>query len=542
MGKLRGEKKLSAFILVLLIAAGTFLRLHGLGRPSLWVDEVNHVLAGRDLAAGRPPLFPSGEPNARALLYSRLVAVSFRLFGENEAAARLPSALFGILAIPLTCGVGLLFGSRRVALLAAFLVTFCHFEIGWSRLCRMYTVFQCAFLLMSWGFLPLVWRWQRMDGASLSSRRAVLHVFAGMFGLLLGMAVHLLTVEIVAILFVYVLMLALLRSLECQRLRLTRVEWLLLASGALALGAAVLMPPLRAKLLLLLRYKPGWADWGMAVDSHYYFWFLTESKRWPLLSFFVVGTLAVIARNDRRGWFWVLAFLLPVAMHTFLFAYRLSNYIFHVYPFFLIGAATGFVAVADWMAQEMTKASLWARWRQNGVRAFALFLAAGWLPLTVWFRYGIKVSRIGEAGDNGAQNHANWKGATQFVARQLRDGDAVISTLPLTVQYYLGRCDYNLNAANARADLEWTDPARVGKVDFYSGAKNIGDLDDLKAILDHTAGRVWLIADRYRFSKAGYVRPEIGEFIRQRFQLAWRDPYESIDVFCWSSTAQSGAE
>ncbi|MDZ7372489.1 MAG: glycosyltransferase family 39 protein [candidate division KSB1 bacterium] len=543
--KWNAERRGVALALVVLVAAGTYLRFHGLGRPSLWVDEVNHVLAARDLVVGRSPVFPSGEPNDRAILYSKLVALSFRLFGEGEGPARVPSAVFGVLAIPLTYLVGSLFGSRRIALLAAFLVTFSHFEIGWSRLCRMYTVFQVAFLLAVWAFLPLFWEVVRIDRRSIPKGVRAARVAVGLVALALGTAVHILTTEIVAILYVYLLVLVGLESLQNRRVKLALWQAAVLVGGIVGLVVGVLVPPARERLLWVLQYKPAWAGWGMAVDSHYYFWFLSESKRWPLLSFFLIGILSVVARNDRKGWFWVVAFLLPVGLHTFLFSYRLSNYIFHVFPFFLMGAATGFVRVAEWLAAEMAQSS-WRHLRRASLERLALILTIGWLPLTVWFRYGIKVSQIGEAGDNGAEGHNNWKGATRFVQQHLRQGDRIMSTLPLTVQYYLGRCEYNLNLANARGDLEWTDTSRVGKIDFYSGAANVGSLGQLCAVLDSLPGHLWVIVDRYRFSKAGYVPPDIASFVRQNFRSAWQDPYETVDVYCWppedcgnSSTALS---
>ncbi len=143
----RLSDKITVSILVILLLSGIYLRFFNLGKPSFWVDELNHVYAGMALSEGENPTFPSGVANGRSLIYSKLVGWSFSLFGVSEFSARFGSAILGLFSILLIYIVGRDLFSRRVGLIAAFFLTFAHPAIGWSRTSRMYTLFQFLFLL-----------------------------------------------------------------------------------------------------------------------------------------------------------------------------------------------------------------------------------------------------------------------------------------------------------------------------------------------------------------------------------------------------------
>ncbi|MDL1876058.1 hypothetical protein FBQ85_12935, partial [Cytophagia bacterium CHB2] len=72
---------LSYFFLFGILAVGIFMRFYQLHVSSIWIDELNHYYAADSLVKTGEAVFPSGEPNERALWYSQLVALSFRLFG-----------------------------------------------------------------------------------------------------------------------------------------------------------------------------------------------------------------------------------------------------------------------------------------------------------------------------------------------------------------------------------------------------------------------------------------------------------------------------
>jgi len=154
------EKKQVIIATFVLIVLAAWPRLNGLGELSFYMDEETTALASRALAEGSMPQMPSGMPYMRSLLHTALNAVSAKLIGlENELAYRLPSAIFGILTIPL---IFLLLRSHvgmSLALLVAMLLAFSEWHIITSRQGRMYAPF--LFFYISFAFS--IFHWARTD-------------------------------------------------------------------------------------------------------------------------------------------------------------------------------------------------------------------------------------------------------------------------------------------------------------------------------------------------------------------------------------------
>ncbi|HLA98975.1 MAG TPA: glycosyltransferase family 39 protein [Anaerolineales bacterium] len=137
-------------ILLLLLAAGAFLRLYSLGGKSLWVDEAfSLAMSQRDrvdfferLVGGdtHPPLY------YLALKY-------WTLLGDGEAHLRLLSALFSIVAIPLMYAlVSDLFRDKSLGLVGAAILAFSPFQIWYAQEARMYTMLTFLALLSAYFF------------------------------------------------------------------------------------------------------------------------------------------------------------------------------------------------------------------------------------------------------------------------------------------------------------------------------------------------------------------------------------------------------
>jgi len=142
----------SHIILLFLIILGFILRIYQLSIQSFWLDEAISSIAAVALMQNGLPVLPSGIVYNRAILNTFLISTSFNLFGINEFAARLPSVLFGTLTIFLVYLMGLKWGNRRIAIIAAILVAFSVWEIAWSRQARMYQQLQFFYLLSLFTF------------------------------------------------------------------------------------------------------------------------------------------------------------------------------------------------------------------------------------------------------------------------------------------------------------------------------------------------------------------------------------------------------
>ncbi len=133
-------------ILTVIVVTGFGLRIINLGGPGFGTDEPLHVFAAQSILENGKPELPSGILYKRALLYTKTVALSFKFFGVSEFSARLPSVIFGTLAIILLFFIGKKFYGTAVGLISAILVAYIPYQIAWSRECRMYTMFQLFYV------------------------------------------------------------------------------------------------------------------------------------------------------------------------------------------------------------------------------------------------------------------------------------------------------------------------------------------------------------------------------------------------------------
>ncbi|HSE84070.1 MAG TPA: glycosyltransferase family 39 protein [Thermodesulfobacteriota bacterium] len=116
-------------ILLILAFVGFYIRTIELGRANLSYVEPLHMYAAKSILETGKPILPSGLDYSRSQLYTNLVALSFRLFGLNEFAARLPSAIFGTLSIVLVFFIGKNFFGAASGLIAAFMMTCIPLEV-----------------------------------------------------------------------------------------------------------------------------------------------------------------------------------------------------------------------------------------------------------------------------------------------------------------------------------------------------------------------------------------------------------------------------
>jgi len=135
-------------ILVTAVLGGGVLRLADLGGESLWADEeFTARLAGLDLP-GYLENVGHTTRNILPPLYFLLMHYWTDAFGASEFSLRLPSALAGILCIPLAYRVGSLFFGRTAGLFAAVLLAASPFHVRYSQEARMYE-FLCLLSIIS---------------------------------------------------------------------------------------------------------------------------------------------------------------------------------------------------------------------------------------------------------------------------------------------------------------------------------------------------------------------------------------------------------
>ena len=149
-------------LLILLILAAWAWRLYGLEAQSLWRDEVDSLrFATRDLPK---VLAAFTRPGENGPLYYLLLRPWLAWVGQSEYALRFPSALAGVLALPIIFAWARRLFNPTVGLIAVLLLAVNPYHLWYSQEARMYAVLGVLTMLALWSFADALdrghwWRW-----------------------------------------------------------------------------------------------------------------------------------------------------------------------------------------------------------------------------------------------------------------------------------------------------------------------------------------------------------------------------------------------
>ena len=154
-------------ISLLLCAFG--LRVHHLGRFSLWIDEgLTPLRASYNIGkiwANEIDIQESISKDTHPPLYYTVIHVTLGLFGKSDFALRYPSVLWGMLLIPLIYQLGRRMGGQRVGGIAALLTVINPQQLWYAQEARMYTqlvwlMAMATFCLwQAWRGKGMLWGW-----------------------------------------------------------------------------------------------------------------------------------------------------------------------------------------------------------------------------------------------------------------------------------------------------------------------------------------------------------------------------------------------
>lgn len=134
--------------LALVTLLGGVLRRYHLGQQGLWFDEADLVMRARQPIPDLLLLF--ARPGENGPLYSLGLNLWMRVAGTAEAAVRLPSAIFGTLAIPALYGLGRELRGPRVGLLAACLLALSPYAHWYAQDAKMYSLAVLVVIAATW--------------------------------------------------------------------------------------------------------------------------------------------------------------------------------------------------------------------------------------------------------------------------------------------------------------------------------------------------------------------------------------------------------
>jgi len=421
-------------ILLFLILVGFFYRIYGLtNKYSFWSDESHVAIFARAISETGKPILRNGyHTGAYQWFLYWISAISVKVFGLNEFAARFPSIVFGVLSILVVYLLGKELFNKKVGLLAAFLTTFLKIEILWSRQARPYQVLQFFYLLGAYFIYKL-------------GNNKELEI-KNLLGFLISGALAFLTHGLGLVVLFNGLLFLLITSF-------TKFKKWFLAGLPVFLGGLFLLHQLVLK---------SFAQIGKANNLFYYRVFFTHN--YLLLTILAgIGGLFLLTKKEHRKF---LLFVIFLGMQSFIVSFLLGQafirYFYIVFPFIILLAIYGLISLARIPKQNFLKKGL-------------LFLLSMTLILGTKEKFAFWPQKTYSLNEDMQEvPEVDWKKIYQIVRKRLKvNPKAVLITnwndLPV---WYLGEgeLDYLIRKDNRR-------------VDPLSGAKFTNSLDKLKKLI-----------------------------------------------------------
>jgi mannosyltransferase len=139
------QKRITALLLILILAFAVIIRIINLGAESIWLDEASSVTLARLPLAGIIDLV--SREDVHPPLYYLALHYWVMLAGDSESAVRLLSVLFAALSILVIHRVASLLFDRWTGLLSALLLSVSLLHILFSQEARMYALLGLLSLL-----------------------------------------------------------------------------------------------------------------------------------------------------------------------------------------------------------------------------------------------------------------------------------------------------------------------------------------------------------------------------------------------------------
>lgn len=208
-------------VLIAIFLVAALYRVSFINYP-FWVDEFSSAVQARLInTLGSSNFYTQSEYYAEPnnILTHHLLAISFKILGESESAARLPFMLIGSMVPVLVFILSRELFSNRTAVAATMLSTTSYFMITWSRQARGYPLQQLCLLLLLYAYLKYT-KTQQLRYLLLLGVAAVLgiltHYFFTLFIVVIGVMLllkhaqairrHILAFGTISLLFIAVLL------------------------------------------------------------------------------------------------------------------------------------------------------------------------------------------------------------------------------------------------------------------------------------------------------------------------------------------------
>jgi len=553
------SRTISLILLALIIILGTFVRFHGLSKLGLAFEEPIHIYAAKGVIEKGEPVLPSGLNYKRALLFTDTVALSFKLFGVNKFAARLPSVIFNIFSVILIYFVGSHFFDRKTGLIAALLMGIAPFEIVWARTCRMYSMYQFFYLCSVFSFYKgfegkiakelnsgFVKKTVDASSASILSELDIDWKWFLFSGILFLVTIHLhpLGLSLGLSITVYVFVMACVTILDKGIRQSYKTKYFLFLLVIAIAGVVVLLIPGIFDILKdRIEFAPEWTKGGTTSVFRYYLFMV--SKEFVVVTVFCfLGAIQLLGQFSKPGFFLIIAIVVPLSFHSFFAKVQQYRYVYDIFPFILLISGYG---IGKFFQTELQ--SFYNLLKERGT-ANRLIKAAG--PITIFLALcalsypTIRVSKnlpILQPKEFGGGYHVRWEQGCRYVRKHISPGDILIASIPLAAEF--SGCKpiaYNLN--NGEIDQFRKVKGRRFQIAAFSDTEAIVNFEDFKTVLsENPSGWLlsenpsgWLLLDSQRFHSRTTFPQHVRDFITTNLKKEFTSTDKTLYVFRWNET------
>jgi 4-amino-4-deoxy-L-arabinose transferase-like glycosyltransferase len=499
------------------------VRLVQIDRPPQF-DELYHLLAGRSWATDGTFALAGGE-YARAPLFTVLVGLAFKVLGVSLVAARMPSAVAGVLWVAAVH----LWTARRAGRLAGacagLLLCFDPGAIYMSQFARFYAlqgllVWVGATLLYALVSEPMAPRRRLAYGLCMVvawgvSFRLQITTLIGLAGVVLWAA--------------GVVTLALRQRWGTGRTAAG------LALLVLAAGTALLVSPAGMRLLAMYGSGPVWAQPNAHNWRYYEQWLV---GRYPILWALFPAALGIaFAARRRPVAFAACIFVGSIAVFSFA-AMKTERYVYFAIPGFFVIWGIALATLVPWLGRlgerivaggALASAPRAAQSALIGL-GVALVLGAG-----LFYNPGYALTRDMLRRGSVAKPYleSDWGRAAPVLRRLADSADVVVSTALPKSLYYIDRGDVTLSVTELTELDTPTQPPPDFSVDPRTGRPAIASVDALRTLLAcEPSGLVVVELPHWR--RGDVVTEAAADFIAAHTQAIELPPEWRLMAFRWT--------
>jgi len=521
------KKMLALFLLIIIVLVGSYLRIKNLDNHSFWIDEFRHVFAAKGIIDTGKPILPSGITYYRAINYTYLVSLSFRLFGVSEASARLPSLILGILMIFLAYYVTSKMLGRNVGLISAFLVAFSPFCILWSTECRMYSLLQPLYLLSAFYFFCIFEKNHFSNEKGYFSLYNIKKLISFLLIYIFTLSIHDLGILFIPTVIIYFLLMFPFVFLKQGKKAALHSKYLkgLIMLFIFGLVINILFVNFQNENLLIkiMHYLTKTPIWSIKNSHNINFYRSFLFSNYPIFtSFYMIILFTLILTKPKIGFFLGSSFLTPFIALSVLGTWKAPRFIYFIFPFFLITIAFGieYVLYYGWRTLKQLLLSFLSvkDLKKNKKTIFFVtffcFLFLLYPILFPWIKKPLK--------EFAEFKYYDVKELSYFV-NKIGKKDLIICTEPFAIEYYsLRRPDFIINtneflSENTNlASPEVTTSKQIDDDDM-GGIPIIKSLQELKEI-ERTNNKIWIISYRYYINTPMVIDEYIINYIKRTYK------------------------